>query len=162
MTFTRRTIIFMAAVVVLCVLALRLWTSPSAPMSIKAQPVTARAAAIATPLPETATAQREVRPGNLVSYAVAVSELHGLPPHVAPGTRLEIWVAWEPPVTRQPDIRPLLDDVLLEEISPPLLPDGPHVASLLVRRGQISDLFYGDRYGSLSVVVPQAGARAAN
>lgn len=161
MTLTRRTITFIAAVTVLCFLALRLWSSPAVPAATNTQRSPVRAAAIATPPPAAESGHPEVRRRNLVSYAVAVSELHGLPPNVAPGTRLEIWVAWEPPITKQPDIRPLLDDVLLEEISPPLLPDGPHVASLLVGRGQISDLFYGDRYGSLSVVVPQS-AGAAN
>lgn len=90
-----------------------------------------------------------------VSYAIALPELHGLPPQAAPGTELEIWVAWEPPVTEEPKIHRLLESVILEEIAPPLLPDGPHVAMLLVPRKGLSDLLYGDRYGALSVAIPQ-------
>lgn len=86
-----------------------------------------------------------------LSYAIAVTELSGLSLATAPGTRLDLWVAWEPPITKVPDIRPLLTDVTLEKIAPPVLPDGPHVALLLVKPHQVRDLLYGDRYGALSV-----------
>jgi hypothetical protein len=39
------------------------------------------------------------------AYAVAVPELKGLPPEAIPGTRLELWVAWDPPVTKQPRVQ---------------------------------------------------------
>ncbi len=92
-------------------------------------------------------------PARSVSYAVATTELSGLPLSAVPGARLDIWVAWEPPITKVPDIRRLLTDVTLDKIAPPVLPEGPHVALLLVKPEQVRDLLYGDRYGALSVTM---------
>ena len=131
----------------------RSWISSLPEVNRTAAPV----AAPTTPAPLPSTDQDAVaRRNDLVSYALAVNELHGLPPNAAPGTKLEVWVAWEPPVVKRPTIDRLLDEVVLEEISPPFLPDGPHVAMLLVERERVSDLLYGDRYGSLSVTAPQS------
>jgi hypothetical protein len=86
-------------------------------------------------------------------YAVAVSDLQGLPPNVPPGTRLELWVAWSPPVTKRPRIQRLLREVTLTEIIPAITPDGPDAAMLRLKNSQVADLLYGDQYGSLSVTL---------
>ncbi|MFN2388733.1 MAG: hypothetical protein ABR575_03890 [Actinomycetota bacterium] len=89
-----------------------------------------------------------------VGYAIAVPELQGLPPDASPGTHLEVWVAWDPPVTDQPRIQRLLPDVVLQRIVAPTTPGAPPVALLLVPRKSMTDLLWGDRYGALSVTVP--------
>lgn len=122
-------------------------TAEPTPQTPSASPV--EPAEVAAPSPA-----RGEAPG-AVSYAIAVPELHGLSPHAAPGTELQVWVAWEPPISKEPRIHRLVDSVILEEITPPLLPDGPHVAMLLVPRKELRNLLYGDRYGALSVAVSQ-------
>ena len=94
------------------------------------------------------------RTAGLVSYAIPTTELPGLPPDIASGARLDIWVTWQPPIAKAADLRPLLRGVLLERIVPPLLPDGPHSAILMVDPDEITDLIWGDRLGALNVVVP--------
>ncbi|MDP9068866.1 MAG: hypothetical protein M3N53_11060 [Actinomycetota bacterium] len=90
----------------------------------------------------------------LVSYAVPATELDGLQLGLAPGSTVDIWVAWEPPITNAPEIHQLITGATVEKIVPPVLPDGPHVALLLVKPEQVTDLLYGDRYGALSVTMP--------
>lgn len=88
-----------------------------------------------------------------VSYAIAVAELAGLSPTATPGTVLQLWVTWDPPVTKRPQLQKLLDGVVLDEIAPPVTPEGPHVALLSVARSQLDELLWADRYGSLSAAV---------
>lgn len=90
---------------------------------------------------------------NTRTYALSTSEISGLPADATPGTRLEVWVAWDRPITRTPKIQRLLDEVILERLVPPVTPDGPTSAILQVKNSQVADLLYGDRWGSLSVVV---------
>ncbi|MDP9227335.1 MAG: hypothetical protein M3P18_26510 [Actinomycetota bacterium] len=87
------------------------------------------------------------------SYAIALSRLAGLPPDATSGTRLQLWVAWEPPITHKPRIQRLVTGVELDHIVPPVTPDGSAVALLEVPADQVPSLLYGDRYGSLSAVV---------
>lgn len=160
MTFSPRAIALALAGVALAFLAANLWAQSPQPSRAMARS-TSPTSSPSSPAPSSHVADggtlRPVAGGkDLVSYAVAVNELHGLPPQAAPGTLLDVWVAWEPPVTKQPRIAPLLSGVILEEIAPPMLPDGPYAALLLVPRNEVSDLLYGDRYGSLSVIIPQA------
>ena len=112
-----------------------------------------------SPHPSTTAASVTIPPttADLVSYAIPTTELQGLPPDLAFGTRLDLWVAWQPPITKRTELQPLLQGVLLEKIVPPLLPDGPHSAILKVDPDEISDLIWGDRFGALSAVVPPAG-----
>jgi hypothetical protein len=91
--------------------------------------------------------------GKLKSYAVDLSDLQGLSPDTAPGTHMDLWVAWEPPITRGPKIQRLLHGVTLEKMIPPVVPDGPVTALLSVRASQIPRLLYGDRYGALSATI---------
>ena len=86
-------------------------------------------------------------------YAVATTELDGLPPDPAPGTRLELWVAWDRPVTSKPKLQKLFPSITLREVVPGATPQGPDAAMLEVKVNQIVDLLYADRYGSLSVTV---------
>lgn len=102
------------------------------------------------PLPTT-TMPRATR-----TYAVAAHELAGLPPDATPGTRLELWVAWDPPISETANIQRLAHGITLEKMIQPVTPDGPVTALLRVPVKAIGDLLYGDRYGSLSVtVLPQ-------
>lgn len=89
------------------------------------------------------------------SYAIGLHDLAGLPPDAAPGARLELWVTWEPPVTREPRLQKLISDVLLERTIPGTVPEAPVTVLLSVPQDRVSDLIYADGYGKLSVVVPQ-------
>jgi hypothetical protein len=86
-------------------------------------------------------------------YAVAMPRLSGLPPEARSGTALELWVAWEPPITKQPRIQRLATGVTLDRIVPPVAPKGSPVALLRIPRNEIPSVLYGDRYGSMSAVI---------
>ena len=86
-------------------------------------------------------------------YAVSVPELSGLPPDAPPGTALELWVAWDPPLTKRPKIQLLIPRVTVERIVPGLTPEAPATVMLEVPRRAMPDMLYGDRYGTLSVTV---------
>lgn len=91
---------------------------------------------------------------SLYTHAVEVSWLNGFPPDAAPGDVFDIWVAWNRAVAKGPNIQLLLQDVTLEKIAPPVTPDGPYVAYLIVTRAEARDLLYGTKYGALSVTQP--------
>ncbi len=118
--------------------------SQTASVSSVAGPV-----AVTRPSPEGETSDRS----DEVDYAIAVPELSGLSPDAAAGSLLDLWVAWDPPITEKPRVQPLLRAVRLSRIVPPVTPEGPAVALLTIRRAQVSDIIYGDRYGSLSVTM---------
>ena len=86
-------------------------------------------------------------------YAVALSELNGLPVDAAPGARMDVWVTWHPPVTNKPTVQRLIQGVVLERIIPPLTPDGPDGVLLSVAKSRLSALIFGDRFGELSVAM---------
>jgi hypothetical protein len=112
--------------------------------------------AVPSPSPESAaepTPAPEDAGGNTKSYAIPVPELAGLPSDAPPGTRLELWVAWDPPITKTPKIQRLLKDVTLEKIVPPVVPEAPATAILSLPDRAVPDLLYGDKYGSLSVTM---------
>lgn len=88
---------------------------------------------------------------NLRTYAVSTFDLRGLPPDAAPGTVLELWVAWEPPIVESPRYQKLLREVVLEKVVAGLTPEAPATAILQVKVKELSDLLYADRYGELSV-----------
>lgn len=87
------------------------------------------------------------------SYAVALHELQGLSPDTVPGAKLELWVSWEPPITKGPRLQKLLTDVLLEKVVPGVTPEAPATAILSIRHADTGDMMWADRYGSLSAVV---------
>ncbi|CAN5652147.1 hypothetical protein BH24ACT26_BH24ACT26_06930 [soil metagenome] len=126
-------------------------SSSSGPKPSRGTATAERAKVQAPPDPEaSAAAQGD---GDLRSYALSLGELQGLSGNAPPGTRLELWVTWEPPVTRRPRIDLLIEDAVLEKIVPALSPQQPGTALVLVRSSQISDLLWADRYGSLSATV---------
>ncbi len=89
----------------------------------------------------------------LRTYAVASPELEGLPPDPQPGTELELWVAWEPPITKGIRFQKLLPSVTIQRVLPGLTPEEPSTVLLGIKPSEVSDLLYGDRFGSLSVVM---------
>lgn len=90
------------------------------------------------------------------SYAFLLPELEGLPPDVEPGTAVEIWVTWEPPVTKKLQVQQLVPRATVDELIPSIEP-GPPTVMLSLERRHIPDLMYGDRYGALStVILPRA------
>ena len=88
------------------------------------------------------------------TYAVDISWLKGFPPDAAPGDVFDIWVSWDRSVMKRPNMQLLLEGVMLEKIAPPVTPQGPYVAILLMTRKQSEDFLYGREYGSLSVTRP--------
>lgn len=85
------------------------------------------------------------------SYAFLLSDLGGLSPDVAPGTEIEIWVAWEPPVTKKLKVQRLVPHATVDKLIPSIEP-GPATVMLTLERRHIPDLMYGDVYGRLSTV----------
>jgi hypothetical protein len=111
-------------------------------------------AAATGPAAEAVSSPSPGSPGSLTrrTYALGLHELGGLPPNVAPGSALELWVTWEPPLTKAARVHLLLDDVVVERVIPPALPEGPTSVLISVPARGIPDLIYGDRFGELSAV----------
>lgn len=105
--------------------------------------------------PSTA-ASHEPPPTNTREHAFGLHELRGLPPDVAAGTPLEIWVAWDEAISEGPQIQRLVTKATLARFIQPLTPEGPIVAVLNIPLRWMADLLYGQRYGSLSVTIPSA------
>lgn len=91
-------------------------------------------------------------------FAVAEHEIAGLPPGMPLGTRLELWVTWDKPLTKTPRLQRLDRDVVLEDVVPPDAPNEPSMVLLSVRPHRISDLLWAERYGALSAVLPEPPA----
>ena len=87
------------------------------------------------------------------SYAIALPALRGLPEDAPPGTKLELWVTWDPEVKPKAQIQRLLDDVVLVRIVPPLTPEAPAAAVVSVPAGSVGDLLWGDLYGRFAATV---------
>jgi len=85
------------------------------------------------------------------AYAIATSDLAGLPPDPQPGARLDIWVTWSPPVVSEVRIQKLIPGLVLEKVAPPVTPSGSAAAVFLVPVKNMSDLLWADRFGELSV-----------
>jgi hypothetical protein len=89
---------------------------------------------------------------DLTSYAFLFPELEGLPPTTSPGTEIEIWATWEPPVTKRLKIQRLIPKATVTKILPSIEP-GPPTVVLELERRFIPDILFGDRFGKLSVVL---------
>jgi hypothetical protein len=89
---------------------------------------------------------------DLTSYAFLLPELEGLPPTTSPGTEIEIWATWEPPVTKRLKIQRLIPKATVTKILPSIEP-GPPTVVLEIERRFIPDIMFGDRFGALSVVL---------
>ena len=85
------------------------------------------------------------------AYAIATSELAGLPPDPEPGAIFDLWVTWSPPVVEVVRIQKLIHGLTLEEMVPPVTPSGVEAAIFLVPVKSMSDLLWADRFGELSV-----------
>jgi hypothetical protein len=79
-------------------------------------------------------------------------ELEGLPPSTSPGTEIEIWATWEPPVTKRLKVQRLIPRATVSKILPSIEP-GPPTVVLEIERRYIPDIMFGDRFGALSVVL---------
>ncbi|HZK52337.1 MAG TPA: hypothetical protein VFD47_12330 [Actinomycetota bacterium] len=89
---------------------------------------------------------------DLASYAFLLPELEGLPPNTRPGTEIEIWATWQPPVTKKLKVHQLVPRATVAKIIPSIEP-GPPTVMLELERRFIPDLMYGDRFGALSIVL---------
>lgn len=88
-----------------------------------------------------------------VTYAIDVNDIAGLAPSIPSGTLVDIWVTWERPITKTPGLQRLVRGVLIEQIAPPVTPEGPYVAVLSVDERKVENLLWGDRYGALSATI---------
>lgn len=66
---------------------------------------------------------------------------------------MELWVVWDQPITKGPKMQRLIPLVSLERIAPPVVEGASPVALLQVPPRDVPDLLWGDRYGTLSVVL---------
>lgn len=118
----------------------------SNPVNLPAVEMTPEATPPATPM---------LRPNKgvrLYSYSIPTAELLGLAPDAAPGTRLDLWVAVQPPIYKKAEVLPLIEGAVLAEVIPPQLPDGPFSAILQVPLRHVRELMWADRFGSISVL----------
>jgi hypothetical protein len=131
-------------------------TPPGAPVDggIGTTPAITPGAAVSLPSPEAPEDAAAPAAVDRRSYAIGLQDLSGLPPDAAPGAPLELWVTWEPPVTREPRLEKLIGDVVLERTIPGAVPEAPVTVLLSVPADRVGDLIYADGYGRLSVVVP--------
>ena len=146
--------LFTVAAAIIALLAGVVWVlqgaaPPEAPISSERPPATDAAP---SPRPSTSPSTTSPSQGKVYSYAIATTELQGLAPDAAPGTRLDLWVATQPPVSERADVLPLLEGAILQEIVAPTLPDGPYSAILQVPLRHARKLMWADRFGSLSVL----------
>lgn len=111
----------------------------------------------ASPSPPGSTSTASKPPKTSSSYAIPLTELQGLPAQTEPGTHLDIWVAWNRPVTKGPRIQHLVSDVTVERILPPVSDGEPATVILSVADDSIPRLLYGDRWGALSATVTSDG-----
>ena len=92
----------------------------------------------------------------LRAYALPLVELPGLPPDVAPGTRVELWVAWDPPVTERARVQKLFGGAQVGRVIPPVVAEAPTTIELLVPVKEFPELLFADRHGALSgAIVPE-------
>ena len=93
-------------------------------------------------------------PGQATStYAIPLPKLDGLPAAVPPGTTIQIWVAWNKPITKGPRIQRLVSGVTVAKVLPPTSPGQPDVVLLNVPHDEVPDLLYGHRWGALSATL---------
>jgi hypothetical protein len=149
---TRRLALTATAPIVVLAVTWNLLPSEHEPSRSFPTQTVSRPSQATTPSNETESAPDSVEFGSR-SYAVPLPELHGLPPDAAPGTELELWVAWEPPITSGPKFQRLVPHLTLQRIAPPVEAGAPPTVLLAVPTSRLSDLLYGDRFGTLSVAV---------
>ncbi len=133
------------------------WTDPATGVVGDAiTEATAPAIGFATPSPVATDVDPHQPRTNFREHAFGLHELRGLPPDVAAGTPLEIWVAWDEAVSEGPHIQRLVTKANLARFIEPVTPEGPIVVVLNIPLRWMPDLLYGQRYGELSVTIPHA------
>lgn len=115
-------------------------------------PAAAPSASHAGPAPTRAPHPVDAGSRHVRTYALAASDLSGLPGDVSPGTRIDLWVAWDPPVTKGPSVQRLLTDLTIAEVAPGVGASSPSVI-VNVPEEDVERLLYGDRYGALSATM---------
>lgn len=110
--------------------------------------------------PQDATGAKSARPSatpqsSLVSYAIARRDIEGLSPSTPPGSRVSIWVWWPPKRNVRARVELVTDAAVVDSIVPPLIPNAPDTALLLVPRAELAELARADRRGSLSLAPPK-------
>jgi hypothetical protein len=85
-------------------------------------------------------------------YSLPLSEIRGLGPDALPGDKLDLWVAWDRPITRGPRVQRLLTGAVIDQMVPPVAPEGPVIVELLIPVRDLPDFLFAHRYGSLSAV----------
>ena len=86
-------------------------------------------------------------------YSIPLVELRGLPPDVKPGARIELWAAWEPPVTDKRRIQKLFAGARVGRVIPPTVAEAPTTIELLVPVDELPELLFADRHSALSAAV---------
>lgn len=164
MTSRTRRLAFAAGFVVLFALTLWSWFPGNDAQANKpdSMAATERTGAVLSPAPKPSDSSPEAAapvPSPLKSdrqsYALGLHDLAGLAQDTAPGTVVDLWVAWDPPITKRPQFQRLIPSVVIEEIMPPFVPEGPITVMLSVPSKMIGDLLYADRYGAISVTTPR-------
>ena len=90
---------------------------------------------------------------DLRAYAIPLVELQGLAPDVTAGTRVELWVAWDPPVTERVRVQKLFGGAQVGRVIPPTAAEAPTTIELLVPVREFPELLFADRHGALSAAV---------
>jgi len=108
---------------------------------------------VTPPASSPATGTASIPQSGRVTYAMKLNEVSGLSPSAPPGTMLDLWVTWDRPLTEVPKLQRLVRRVVLEQIAPPVTPNGPYVAMLSVSQSQADELVWADRYGSLGATM---------
>lgn len=85
-------------------------------------------------------------------YALPLAEVRGLSPASPPGSRVQLWVSWEPPITKHPRVQRLRGTAIVDEVLEPTIPEGPVAVALLIPKDGLPDFLFAHKYGSLSAV----------
>ena len=127
--------------------------APAATIAGSPSPVEG-AVASPSPSPTVGSAPIESQAGH-VGYSVDLREIAGLAPTTPAGTVIDIWVTWDPPLTKVPKLQRVLRGAVVEKVVPPITTTGSPVAMLSVPERDVDDLLWADRYGSLSATTKQ-------
>lgn len=153
MTPRRRKLLVAGAVGLVAAIVLLTKSAPSTgdvPEPTVAAQLDATAAASRSPDPAPATAEIDPPPPGYGKYSIYTYQLPGLAPDAEPGSKIDIWVTWKPPVTKAPKVQLLVEDVTVQRIALPYDGDGALIADLILEKEDIPDLIYGQRFGSLN------------
>lgn len=93
------------------------------------------------------------RPPGLRPYAVALAGHTGLPLDAAPGTQIDVWVVWRPPMTRRTRIEPVPVAAVLERMTAPVTAAGAPTAVLSLPRRDVPTMIHADLYGDVALTL---------